>query len=112
MDMKSSFMVSNEWLKDSAKVAEVFENINYMVEDDEGYKDEKDNLDKIYIEYRTPSEDPREEKWGDAKLVTSTFSVNTSGWWTFRYLIKDKTTKNLRAAAVSYVMRKTLLIPL
>ncbi|MCX4286467.1 MAG: hypothetical protein OSJ68_04125 [Clostridia bacterium] len=102
MDMKSSFMVSNEWLKDSAKVAEVFENINYMVEDDEGYKDEKDNLDKIYIEYRTPSEDPREEKWGDAKLVTSTFSVNTSGWWTFRYLIKDKNDKEL-ARSSSFV---------
>ncbi len=61
MDMKSSFMVSNEWLKDSAKVAEVFENINYMVEDDEGYKDEKDNLDKIYIEYRTPAKTPEKK---------------------------------------------------
>lgn len=86
--MSKEFMLGNEWLKDSAKVGEVFEGINYKVENDEGY-DKDAKYDTISIESCSPSGDRKVDSSWTNRALTSTFSMQTAGWWLFRYVVKD-----------------------
>ena len=46
--------------------------------------------DKISLEYCTPSDDPRDEDWTRVS-ASSSISLQTSGWWMFRYVVVDGT---------------------
>lgn len=86
--MSKDFNLGNEWLKKSADVAAVFAGINYKVEGDDGY-DKDAKYDVISVETCSPSGDPKEEKDWTNRSVSSTFSMQTAGWWLFRYVVKD-----------------------
>lgn len=87
--MSDKFQLGNEWTKDSETVAKVFPGINYKVKDvDEDY-DEKEKYDTISVEYCTPSGDRKVESDWTMRDLTSTFNMRTSGYWLFRYVVKD-----------------------
>ena len=44
--------------------------------------------DIICLEYRTPTDDPKDENWTRVK-ASETISLQTSGWWMFRYVVVD-----------------------
>ena len=44
--------------------------------------------DKIYIEYCSPSDEPRDDDWSRT-AASGKFSMQTSGWWLFRYIVVD-----------------------
>lgn len=105
-EMSSTFMLSNEWLKDAETVQKVFPGIIYVLEEEaeddkdepEATADDEENEegeeevvtpnDKIYVEYCRPSDDPRDSEWQTC-AVTSTFSMTTAGDWYFRYAVVD-----------------------
>lgn len=107
-EMSSTFMLSNDWLKDAETVQKVFPGIIYVLEeaddeedeyepeataegdeeDTEGEEEVVTPNDKIYIEYCRPSDDPRDSEWQTC-AVTSTFSMTSAGDWYFRYAVVD-----------------------
>ena len=46
--------------------------------------------DKICLEYCTPTDDPRDENWKRV-AANSEITLETSGWWMFRYVVVDGT---------------------
>ena len=87
-------VMPNETLAAGAKFAMPASNVTvyaqWIAEDEEIV--EAVANDKIYVLYCNPSSDPREdmEDWSRC-LVTSTFSVTTSGSWGFRFAVVDGT---------------------
>lgn len=94
--MDKNFMFANEWLSNSATVKAVFPGIFYQVESDNDDLEEGDSkpydkdaeYDSIYVEYCKPGESPTRTEWTSCK-VTSTFSLETEGYWSFRFVVKD-----------------------
>lgn len=104
IEMSRTFMLDNEWLKDAAKVREIFEGIVYVLDEEEsepeatadegeGEGEEEPAAtpnDKIYVLYCSSSSDPRDEnKNWSACSVSNTFSVTSAGYWGFRYAVVD-----------------------
>ena len=50
--------------------------------------------DRIGLEYCTPSDDPRDEHWTRVDAF-KTISVQTSGWWMFRYVVVDGASEDI-----------------
>lgn len=94
--MDRNFMFVNDWINNSAKVQAIFPGIFYQVEaDNEGFEEsdskpyDKDaEYDTIYVEYCKPGESPTRTEWTSCK-VTSTFSLETEGYWSFRFVVKN-----------------------
>ena len=94
--MDRNFMFVNDWINNSATVKAVFPGIVYQVEaDNEGFEEsdskpyDKDaEYDTIYVEYCKPGESPTRTEWTSCK-VTSTFSLETEGYWSFRFVVKN-----------------------
>lgn len=77
-------------MKDSAVVAKAFPGINYVVDGDENYKEEKDKNDKIIVEYCRPSESPKGQKtWQNSTNIKENIRISSSGWYLFRFVVKD-----------------------
>ena len=80
-----------EMLKDSEKVGKAFPGIIYYDSDDAEYKDQKSHMDKIYVEYCRPSESPKgQETWQNSPEITSSIRLSSSGWYLFRFVVKDE----------------------
>ncbi len=78
-------------MKDSTKIAEAFPNIKYVISGDEDYDDKKADNDKIIVEYCRPSESPKgQETWQNSVNITESIRISTSGWYLFRFVVKDK----------------------
>ncbi len=94
--MDKNFMFKDEWFNNSATVKSIFPGIFYQVEaDNEGLEEGADKIydkdaeyDTIYVEYCKPGESPARDEWSSCK-ITSTFSLETEGYWSFRFVIKD-----------------------
>lgn len=80
-----------EMLKDSEKVGKAFPGIIYYDSDDPEYQDQKSHMDKIYVEYCRPSESPKgQETWQNSPEITSSIRLSSSGWYLFRFTVKDE----------------------
>lgn len=116
IEMSKTFMLNLDWLDDADKVNEIFENINYVLEDEEDEADEPeataeddeesddentdDNTsdddevvvpnDVFYVLYCSPSDAPQADMkdWSHC-VATGTFSVTTDGYWLFRFAVVD-----------------------
>lgn len=97
--MSGEFKLGNEWMKvesgegddktvSAQNVRDVFVGIDYKIEGEEGY-DKDHRYDVISVESCSPSGDPKVESDWTSRSLTSTFSMRTSGWWLFRYVVKD-----------------------
>lgn len=88
------FQLKYTWLTDVEKVNSVFEGANYVLataSEDEEQSDPyavAEGSDKISVEYCSPSKDYKDENWSGA-TVGKDISVSTTGWWNFRYVLKD-----------------------
>lgn len=84
--VSTSFALNNDWVKDSAKVKSVFANANYILTT-EGEFGVTSESDKVFVEYCTPSKDYK-DTWTCVD-VSKTITISTTGWWGFRYVLKN-----------------------
>ena len=83
-----------EMMKSSTKIGEAFQGIQYVISGDPNYDTLRANNDKIYVEYCRPSESPKgQETWQNSALITDSIRVSSTGWYLFRFVIKDKDNK-------------------
>ena len=87
--MSKEFKLDHEWLKDTELVESIFENIIYKLNTASSteYAVESDS-DRIYWEACSPSKEYK-DIWTRYAL-TATASVQSTGWWGFRYVVMDK----------------------
>ncbi len=96
-----NFQLNNEWLKNPETVKKVFTGISYTLKTpdaDEKEENKKEfevatGSDVISVEYCTPSRDYKED-WSTTSLDNK-ISVSSTGWWAFRYVVKDSSGKVL-----------------
>lgn len=103
LSMRKNFQFDVAWLKDHAKLDEVFTGLKHVTEGTEL----KDN-DKLYVEYCEPSKDAKEE-WTSVS-IDSNFNLRSAGWWLFRVAVKDSAGNDVLARTPSiarYVVDNT-----
>lgn len=78
-------------MKDSNKIALAFPGIRYVISGDPTYDEDKSKNDKIIVEYCRPSESPKgQETWQNSANITESIRLSSSGWYLFRFVVKNK----------------------
>ena len=104
--VSSEFSLDVSWLKDAAKVKEVFAGANYVLNEEEGHEDYElaNGSDTVKLQYLRPSNDYKDDaKWTPTSKVNSTINVSTTGWWGFRYILKQNGSSEAYAAKSSVI---------
>lgn len=87
--LDSSYLPDTEWLKDAETVQKVFEGANYILDDadDTPQYSVTSESDVVKFQYLEAGDDYKDDsKWTTATLGAS-ISVDSEGWWGFRYLL-------------------------
>lgn len=104
--VSSEFSLDTSWLKDAAKVNAVFAGANYVLDESEGHEDYAlaNGSDTVKLQYLRPSNDYKDDaKWTSTTKVNSTINVSTTGWWGFRYILKQNGSSEAYAAKSSVI---------
>lgn len=92
-----------EMLKETASVEAAFPGIRYYTEDTDDHK--KSDSDVIYVEYCRPSESPKgQTTWQNSAKITDNIRISSSGWYLFRFVVKDKAGKLLAISNSDYTL--------
>ena len=95
-----------EMMKDAALVEAAFPGIIYYTEDTDDHK--KSDSDVIYVEYCRPSESPKgQTTWQNSAKITDNIRISSSGWYLFRFVVKNKAGKVLAISNSEYTTDTT-----